>query len=44
MVKLDTMIKISKQTRAKLKKMKIVSRESYEDVILRLIDKVGLKK
>lgn len=36
-MKNPTMIRVSKQTRDKLKAIKIVPRESYDDLLLRII-------
>lgn len=43
MVKI-TMIKVSVETRELLKKLKIVPRESYDDVLKRLIKKNALQR
>ena len=39
-----TMIKVSKELRDHLKEMKIVPRESYQDVLIRLINDVHEKE
>ena len=44
MTERETIIRITTTTRDKLRKLKIIQRETYDDVVKRLIEAFGLSK